>query len=243
MIDNTTKPKTTSFFPLQKLKGNQPVSKMAAMGLAHLEEESTERDKEEEIEDLDGINGVTEELMVHLAQAMRDAQVEEKCCYHCSSPEHFIHDCLLVRASRENTQLNCHGWDGVEEGSLDLSGEDDNAEEPPGGGSQGITQPEQTPFLNPDPFQHWHRVKNVAKVKINGESCKALLDNGSQINTITPNYVKSHSLEMGLITDLIGTRVACMGLGNCLYLTPRLCYCLGFKWMESRAMMKTRWPW
>ena len=35
-----------------------------------------------------------------------------------------------------------------------------------------------------------------------------------QINTITPNYVKNHSLEMGLITDLIGTRVTCMGLGN-----------------------------
>ena len=51
-------------------------------------------------------------------------------------------------------------------------------------------------------------------MKISGESCKALLDNGMQINTITPNYVKNHSLEMGPITDLIGTRVTCMGLGN-----------------------------
>ena len=41
-----------------------------------------------------------------------------------------------------------------------------------------------------------------------------LLDNGAQINTIMPNYVKDHSLEMGLITDLIGTRVTCVGLGN-----------------------------
>ena len=72
----------------------------------------------------------------------------------------------------------------------------------------------QTPFLNPDPFQHWYRVKNVAKVKINGEGCMALLDNGMQINTITPNYVKSHSLEMGPITDIIGIRVTCMGLWN-----------------------------
>ena len=72
----------------------------------------------------------------------------------------------------------------------------------------------QTPFLDPDPFQHWYGVKNVAKVKINGESCMAVLDNGMQINTIMPNYVKNHLLEMGLITDLIGTRVTCMGLGN-----------------------------
>ena len=72
----------------------------------------------------------------------------------------------------------------------------------------------QTPFLNPDPFQHWHRVENMAKVKIKGGSCMALLDNGMQINTIMPNYVKNHLLEMGPITDLIGARVTCVGLGN-----------------------------
>ena len=77
------------------------------MCLAHLEEESPKREEEEEIEDPDGIDGIMEEFMVCLAQAVKDAQEEEKHCYHCSSPEHFIHDCLLERASRENTQLNC----------------------------------------------------------------------------------------------------------------------------------------
>ena len=42
----------------------------------------------------------------------------------------------------------------------------------------------------------------------------ALLDNGTQINIIMPNYVKNYSLEMGPITDLISTRVTCMGIGN-----------------------------
>ena len=106
-IDNTVKPKTTSFFPLQKLKGNQPVSKTAAVCLVHLDEESAKRDEEVDIEDPDSINRVTEEFMVHLVQAVKNAQVEEKHCYHCNSPEHFIHDCLLVRVSRENMQLNC----------------------------------------------------------------------------------------------------------------------------------------
>ena len=40
------------------------------------------------------------------------------------------------------------------------------------------------------------------------------LNNGMKINTITPVYAKSCSLEMGLITDLIGKRVTCIGLGN-----------------------------
>ena len=87
--DNTTKPRTTSFFPLWKLKGNQPVPKMSAMHLVYLEEERTGRDEEVESEDPDSINGVTEEFMVCLVRAMKDVWVEEKCCYHCSSPEHF----------------------------------------------------------------------------------------------------------------------------------------------------------
>ena len=55
----------------------------------------------------------------------------------------------------------------------------------------------QTPFLDPDPFQQWYRIENVAKVKINGESCMALLDNGAQVNTITLRYVRDHSLQVG----------------------------------------------
>ena len=77
------------------------------MHLACLEEESTKRDKEVESKDPDSIVGATEEFMVCLVRAMKDAQVVEKSCYHCSSPGHFIHDCLLVKALRENMQLNC----------------------------------------------------------------------------------------------------------------------------------------
>ena len=42
----------------------------------------------------------------------------------------------------------------------------------------------------------------------------ALLDNGIQINTIMPKYISDHSLQMGLITNLLGAKVTCIGLGN-----------------------------
>ena len=42
----------------------------------------------------------------------------------------------------------------------------------------------------------------------------ALLDNGAQINTITPKYVSDHSYQMGLITDFLGAKITCVGLGN-----------------------------
>ena len=67
----------TSFFPLQKLKGTQLALKTPAVCLAHLEEESSKKDKEVESEDPDSLGRVTEEFMVHLARAIKDAQVEE----------------------------------------------------------------------------------------------------------------------------------------------------------------------
>ena len=42
----------------------------------------------------------------------------------------------------------------------------------------------------------------------------ALLDNGAQVNTITLRYVSKQSLQVGSITDLMGSKVACVGLGN-----------------------------
>ena len=74
------------------------------MSLAHLEEESAENDKEVESEDPNSIDGVTEEFMVHLVRAMKDTQMEEKCC---SSLKHFIHDCPLVKALGAKSHLNC----------------------------------------------------------------------------------------------------------------------------------------
>ena len=41
-----------------------------------------------------------------------------------------------------------------------------------------------------------------------------LLDNSALVNTITLRYVSEHSLQVGPITDFMGSKVTCMGLGN-----------------------------
>ena len=161
-----------------------------------MEEEDAGSNEDEESDDPSGIKGVTEEFMVCLARAVKDAQMEEKHCYHCSSLEHFIHNCPLINTLRENTQLNCKEGTALKKGAQTPPTTATTSKNPPDGGSQGITPPQQTPFLNPDPFQHWHRVKNVARVRINGESCMALFDNGTQINTITPKDISDHSFQM-----------------------------------------------
>ena len=44
----------------------------------------------------------------------------------------------------------------------------------------------------------------------------ALLNNSVQINTITPDFVKSCSLEVGPLSDLVCRWVSCVALGNAL---------------------------
>ena len=104
--DGPSKPRTTSFFPLRKLKGSQPFTKKPAVCLAQLEEEGTEGGKDLESDNPDGIDGVNEEFMVQLARVVKDAQTDEKHCYHCSSPEHFIRNCPLMKTTRDKKQLN-----------------------------------------------------------------------------------------------------------------------------------------
>ena len=91
---------------MRKLKGNQPLSKKPTIHLAQLEEEDADNGKDLESDDPGGIEGVTEEFMVQLARVVKDAQVDKKHCYHCSSPEHFIHNCLLMKTAKDKKQLN-----------------------------------------------------------------------------------------------------------------------------------------
>ena len=74
--------------------------------MVHLEEDGTDKEEGAKSKDPDGIEGMTKEFIVHLAWAVKEAQQEEICCYHCHSPEHFIHDCPLVKASRTDPHLN-----------------------------------------------------------------------------------------------------------------------------------------
>ena len=127
--------------------------KKPAVCLAQLEEEGANDGKDPESDDPDGIKGVTEEFMVQLARAVKDAQMDEKCCYHCSSPEHFIRNCPPMKATRDKKQLNGKEGMVMVKGGLDPSRINQHYKEPPTGDSRGIESSSQTPFLNLDPFQ------------------------------------------------------------------------------------------
>ena len=80
--------------------------KKPAIQLAQLEEEDADDGGDPKSDDPDRIEGVTEEFMVQLARVVKDTQMDEKHCYHCSSPEHFIHNCPLMKTTRDKKQSN-----------------------------------------------------------------------------------------------------------------------------------------
>ena len=100
-----SRPRTMSFFPLQKLKGSKPAI-TPSMGVLHLEEESTDEEKYINGDEPDGIIGETDKFIICLPRAVKDAQKVEKCCYHCGSPDHFMHDCPLLVGAKANPPLN-----------------------------------------------------------------------------------------------------------------------------------------
>ena len=108
------------------------------------------------------------------------------------------------------------GGDGTGKGSPDPSSQGGQVEGTPGGDAQGVGHHRHTSFLNPNPFHQWYEIKNVARVRSNGESCMALLNDDAQINTIMLSFVESHSFEVGPLSDQEGKWVTCVGLGNTL---------------------------
>ena len=68
--------------------------------------------------------------------------------------------------------------------------------------------------MNPDPLMHWSGSENIACIKINDEGSWALLDSGSTINTVTPEFVKAHSLDVGPLHDLVDGTLKINGFGG-----------------------------
>ena len=78
---------------------SQPAETPSAW-VVYLEKESANKEECINSENPNGIEGITKVFTVCLARAVKDAQQEEKHCYHCSSPDHFICNCPVLAASR-----------------------------------------------------------------------------------------------------------------------------------------------
>ena len=72
------------------------------------------------------------------------------------------------------------------------------------GPGQKLTNQQLTPsaFWNEDPRNRWFNHSNLGTAIIDGVKTTCLIDNGAQVNLVTPEFVKNRGLEVGLIQDL-----------------------------------------
>ena len=141
-------------------------------------------------------------LHVRLAQTMQAEEKWLRCCFLCQNPDHLMHDCLTAKNGQRPLKLR---------GPAKNKSARVEAKAKPKAKAQGqnpaytrvasTAGPSQVkgreaPYLNPDPFLCWIGPKNLSEAVINGELTTCLLDNGAQLNFITPAYTRWRNMNV-----------------------------------------------
>ena len=95
-----------------------------------------------------------------------------------------------------------------------------------------------TPYLNPDPYCWFIGPKNLSEVLINGELMTCLLDNGAQINFVTPTYACKCVMDIMSLDRLaqeIGGQIPPIAGIRDIIVEPE-----GFKYPALRGTMRTK---
>ena len=64
------------------------------------------------------------------------------------------------------------------------------------------------------PILHWIRPETLVDLTIEGRNVNALVDSGSQVNTITPTFVQQYGFPVLPLEDLVDHLLNLVGLGG-----------------------------
>ena len=64
------------------------------------------------------------------------------------------------------------------------------------------------------PILHWIRPETLVDLTIEGRNVNALVDSGSQVNTIMPTFVQQYGFPVLPLEDLVDHRLNLVGLGG-----------------------------
>ena len=156
-------------------------------------------------------------LQVRLARAMRAHEKETRRCYRCHQQGHLQKDCKEPEEKKRSRAPLVEGASFSQIGT----GED-QSENPSARSSRASYKPSQvkgTPYLNPDPFCRFIGPRNWGEALIDDKLMTCLLDNGSQLNFVTPTYARERGMDilsLDTLTREIGGQlppIAVMGSG------------------------------
>ena len=122
-------------------------------------------------------------LQVKVAHALRVQEMNSRRCFTCNRPGHLMWD------HQEWEEKNRDQAPPVEGASSKQNGlREGQAKTPSARTARASSRVERVPYLNPDAFSRFISPKNWGQALINDELTTCLLDNGAQLNFITPAY-------------------------------------------------------
>ena len=153
---------------------------------------TSREDSESEVEAMDGPN-------MRLAQVMSHYQGEEWKCFMCGSPGHFARYCPHCDAFKRwhQEQLNAKGAGKNNLPALRITNQQPEVSVHVMGQSQDLL------LVVGGPAAHWIRPEMLVDLMIEGRNVNALVDSGSQVNTITPTFMQQCGFPVLSLTDLV----------------------------------------
>ena len=127
-------------------------------------------------------------LQVKMACAMRAQETETRRCFTCNKPGHLQRDHWKYEEKKWYQAPTAKGAPPKQVGSRV-----GKAKAPSARFNDASIKPskvKRAPYLNPDAFYRFIGPKNWGKALINDELTTCLLDNGAQLNFITPAYAQ-----------------------------------------------------
>ena len=151
-------------------------------------------------------------LQVKMAHAMQAQEVETRRCFTCNQQGHLQRDHWKYEEKNRNGPLQPKGP------PLNKSDQDETPSTGPKCVSNKSSKVKRAPYLNPDAFCRFIGPKNLGKALIDNEPATCLLDNGAQLNFITPAYAQEWGMDIMsldyLSQEIKGSILLIRGLGG-----------------------------
>ena len=176
------------------------------------------------LEDAPGGDG---NLQIKMARTIQAQERRNKKCFICQSGDHLMRDHYKVKKwGGAPTSKGASPKEVSSGDSQSLSARSSNV-------SGSLFKVKGVPYLNPDPYCQFIGPKNWGEALIDEELTTCLLDNGSQLNFVTPAYARKRGMDilsLGSLAQEVGGKIPpILGIGG-IMVNPE-----GFVMMNVKA--------
>ena len=128
-------------------------------------------------------------LQIKMAPTMQAQEKHDMRCFICQSPDHLMRDHYQGKMGRGPPAGGASPKQISSRDGQGLSAQSSNV-------SRSPSKVKSAPYLNPNPYFWFIGPKNLGKALIDGELMTCLLDNGAQINFVTPAYALKRGMDI-----------------------------------------------